>query len=130
MGTRLLSRVIANQSQCKKIPSHSGLFLYSYLCRTMGYKRRTIMAGERRSEHIGARVVLNGWIDSNRDLGGVLFFDLRDRSGKTQCIVRPTDETQFLYETARKLRSEHVVAAGGTVRRRENPNPRIPTGEI
>jgi aspartyl-tRNA synthetase len=88
------------------------------------------MAGDLRSHHIGEQVVLNGWVDSNRDLGGVLFFDVRDRSGKAQCVVRPTEETKSVYEKARSLRSEFVVSAAGTVHRRENPNSKIPTGEI
>ncbi len=88
------------------------------------------MAGELSSQHIGERVVLSGWVDSNRDLGGLLFFDLRDRTGKSQCVVQPTDETALLYEIARKLRSEFVVNVEGVVRKRENPNPKIPTGEI
>ncbi|MFI5202632.1 MAG: aspartate--tRNA ligase [Candidatus Kapaibacterium sp.] len=92
------------------------------------------MAGELRREHIGQRVVLNGWVDGVRDMGGVLFFDVRDRAGKAQCITRPqgdgTDVSDRTYETARKLRSEFVVAAGGLVRARENPNPKLPTGEV
>jgi len=115
------------------------------------------MAGELRKEHIGERVVLNGWVDGVRDMGGVLFFDVRDRSGKAQCILRPqsdgtnltdgTNETKpslstastestastkstAPYETARKLRSEFVIAAAGLVRHRESPNPKLPTGEV
>ena len=88
------------------------------------------MAGELTALHIGERVVLSGWIDSNRDLGGLLFFDLRDRTGKSQCVVHPTEETAKLYEIARKLRSEFVVWIEGVVRRRENPNPKIPSGEV
>ena len=101
----------------------------------MSFQRRTIMAGELRAEHIGQRVVLNGWVDGVRDMGGVLFFDVRDRSGKAQCVIRPVQstastESRTLYETARKLRSEFVVAVAGIARRRENSNPKIPTGEI
>src|ERR1017187_3618251 len=100
----------------------------------MSYRPRTIVAGELRSEHIGQQVLLNGWVDGVRDMGGVLFFDVRDRSGKSQCVVRPqangTDLSNGTYETARKLRSEFVVAVGGLVKQRENPNPKLPTGEI
>jgi aspartyl-tRNA synthetase len=100
----------------------------------MAFERRTMMAGELRKEHIGQRVVLNGWVDGVRDMGGVLFFDIRDRSGKSQCVIKPllsaSTESTTLYETARKLRSEFVVAVGGSVQLRENPNPKLPTGEI
>ncbi len=93
------------------------------------------MAGELRKEQIGTRVVLNGWVDGVRDMGGVLFFDVRDRTGKSQCVLRPnaaggTNSPNRPYETARKLRNEFVIAAAGDVRRRESPNPKLPTGEI
>ncbi|MDP4199160.1 MAG: aspartate--tRNA ligase [Bacteroidota bacterium] len=88
------------------------------------------MAGELRQSNIGEQVVLNGWIASARDLGGVLFFDVRDRSGKCQCVIQPDAETSSLYEEGRVLRSEFVIAVQGTVRQRENPNPKLPTGEI
>ncbi|HZK77186.1 MAG TPA: aspartate--tRNA ligase, partial [Candidatus Kapabacteria bacterium] len=106
----------------------------------MSFERRTIMAGELRKEHEGQRVVLNGWVDGVRDMGGVLFFDVRDRSGKAQCIARPsshrtdlsdpTDSADRSNETARKLRNEFVVAVGGLVQQRENPNSKLPTGEV
>ncbi len=94
------------------------------------------MAGELRPENIGETVILNGWVASARDLGGVLFFDVRDRSGKCQCVTQPFGEGEgitplnSLYEEGRKLRSEFVVAVGGLVRQRSNPNPKMPTGEI
>lgn len=88
------------------------------------------MAGELRQSHIGQRVVLNGWVDSNRDLGGLLFFDVRDRAGKAQCVVEPSTESTPVYEKARQLRSEFVVSVEGIIRQRERPNSRIPTGEV
>src|SRR5579872_7263031 len=104
----------------------------------MSFQRRSIMSGELRAEHIGQHVVLNGWVDGVRDMGGVLFFDIRDRSGKAQCVIKPSlsivsapsAASTATYETARKLRSEFVVAVGGSVRLRENPNPKLPTGEV
>src|SRR5579883_2531548 len=96
----------------------------------MSYKRRTVMAGELRASDIGKRVVLNGWVDGHRDMGGVLFFDVRDRSGKSQCVIRPSTGSAQLYESAKKLRSEFVVSVEGVVQKRESPNSRIPTGEI
>lgn len=88
------------------------------------------MAGELRQSHIGERVILNGWVDSNRDLGGLLFFDVRDRAGKAQCVVEPSTESTPVYDKARQLRSEFVVAVEGVVRQRERPNSRITTGEV
>jgi aspartyl-tRNA synthetase len=96
----------------------------------MNIPQRTHYAGEVRSSEIGNRVIINAWVESNRDLGGLLFFDVRDRSGVLQCVVEPTEETMFLYEESKKLRSEFVVSVEGVIRKRSNPNPKIPTGEI
>src|SRR5947209_762180 len=96
----------------------------------MNIPQRTHYAGELRGEHIGKKVTINGWISSHRDLGGLLFLDIRDRSGIVQSIVEPSDSTMFLYEEGKKLRSEFVVSIEGIIRRRSNPNPKIPTGEI
>jgi len=95
----------------------------------MQFKQRTQMAGSLRAANIGERVVLNGWIDGNRDLGGWLFFDLRDRAGKAQCVVDP-NATPEVYSVARGLRSEYVVSAEGVVRQREKTNPKMPTGDV
>ncbi len=100
----------------------------------MSFERRTHMAGDIRSAHIGQRVVLKGWVDGVRDMGGVMFLDVRDRSGKAQCIVRPqgnaTDPSDRTYELARKLRNEFVISVAGVVRERSNKNPKLPTGDI
>ncbi|MEI8133938.1 MAG: aspartate--tRNA ligase [bacterium] len=96
----------------------------------MNTPQRTHYAGELRSEHIGSHVIINGWINSNRDMGGLLFLDVRDRAGIVQCVVEPSDATMFLYEEGKKLRSEFVVCIEGSVRARSNPNPKIPTGQI
>src|SRR2546423_527211 len=96
----------------------------------MNIPQRTHYAGELRGEHIGKTVTINGWIDSNRDLGGLLFLDIRDRTGLAQCIVVPSDATMLFYEEGKKLRSEFVVSIEGTIRQRSNPNPKIPTGQI
>src|SRR5437868_15411159 len=76
----------------------------------MNIPQRTHYAGMLRSEHIGQTVTINGWISSHRDLGGLLFLDIRDREGITQCIVEPSDATMYLYEEGKKLRSEFVVS--------------------
>jgi aspartyl-tRNA synthetase len=96
----------------------------------MNIPHRTHYSGELRAEHIGQQVIINGWINSQRDMGGLLFFDIRDRSGIVQCIVEPNDTTMFLYEEGKKLRSEFVVSVEGVIRQRSNPNSKIPTGQI
>lgn len=95
----------------------------------MKFKQRTQLAGSLRASNVGERVILNGWVDGNRDLGGWLFFDLRDRAGKVQCVVDPT-ATQEVYAKAKTLRSEYVVSVEGVVRNREKVNPKMETGEI
>jgi len=97
----------------------------------MKFKRRTHTCGELREENIGEKIVLNGWIDTRRDLGGVIFIDLRDRYGITQVIFEPTYNIEMHAEGS-KLRSEFVVAIEGTVRKRpaDTENVKLPTGMI
>lgn len=92
--------------------------------------QRTHYAGALDASQVGTRIVVNGWINSHRDLGSLLFFDVRDRFGVVQCVVEPTPETMFLYEEGKGLRSEFVVSIEGTLRKRSNPNPKIATGEV
>ena len=89
------------------------------------------MCGELRPEHTGARVVLLGWVNRRRDLGNVIFIDIRDRSGMTQ-LVFDKGENAAVHEKASDLRSEYVIAAIGKVRRRDpdTVNKNIATGEI
>src|SRR6476620_867561 len=96
----------------------------------MQFRQRTHYAGILRSANIGEKIVVNGWVDGNRDLGGLLFFDVRDRSGKLQCVIEPTAETDMLYEQGRTLRSEFVVSVEGTLRQREKPNAKMATGDV
>jgi aspartyl-tRNA synthetase len=97
----------------------------------LGDLRRTHMCGELRPEHTGARVVLLGWVNRRRDLGNVIFIDIRDRSGMTQ-LVFDKGENAGVHEKASGLRSEYVIAAIGKVRRRDadTVNKNIATGEI
>src|ERR1700729_666104 len=88
------------------------------------------MCGELRAEHAGQNVVLMGWVNRRRDHGGLIFLDLRDRSGITQVVV--DEKVGAAHDKANAARPEYVVAVKGHVRRRgaglENPN--MPTGEI
>ena len=77
-------------------------------------------------------MTLTGWVHSRRDLGGLIFIDVRDREGRTQTVFDPSDLPKELFEQAAALRSECVVAVTGKVRARPagTNNPKIPTGEI
>ncbi|MCW5553540.1 MAG: aspartate--tRNA ligase [Verrucomicrobiae bacterium] len=94
--------------------------------------KRTHHCNELRPAHIGQTVKLTGWVHSRRDLGGVLFLDVRDREGRTQTVFDPSDLPKELFERAAALRSECVVAVSGKVRQRPEGtnNPKIATGEI
>ncbi|MBM2813249.1 MAG: aspartyl-tRNA synthetase [Ignavibacteria bacterium] len=93
------------------------------------FQKRTHNCGSLRTEDSGEKVILNGWVATVRDLGGLFFIDLRDRYGITQLFIHPED-SPALVERARQLKSEFVIWASGTVCMRENPNPKIPTGLI
>lgn len=95
----------------------------------MGFLKRTVTCGQLREQDAGRAVVLNGWIARNRDLGGIIFIDLRDRYGITQVVVEPHNQPE-LAEFAKSLNPESVVAVQGVVRLRSNPNPKLPTGLI
>ena len=91
--------------------------------------KRTKYCGEFRTEDIGKRVTVNGWVQRQRDLGGLIFIDLRDRTGVVQLAF--DDETdKAIFDTAFGIRSEWVLCAKGTVRQRSSVNKNIPTGEI
>ncbi len=92
--------------------------------------KRTHTCGDLNIEHEGEEVVLNGWVDTRRDLGGVIFIDLRDRYGITQIVFREEDDE--LHSRAEELRREYVVGVKGVVEARsdENVNPDLQTGEI
>src|SRR6476619_7441467 len=90
---------------------------------------RTKTCGELRKENVGQTVRLSGWVHRVRDLGGVLFIDLRDHYGITQCVVDPDSPA---FSTAEKLRSEWVVRIEGDVRVRPEgtDNAELPTGKV
>src|SRR5450756_2317365 len=94
--------------------------------------KRTHHCSELRPAHIGQTVTLSGWVHSRRDLGGLIFIDIRDREGRTQTVFDPSDLPKELFERAAALRSECVIQVTGQVRRRPEGtlNPKVPTGEV
>lgn len=90
---------------------------------------RSHTCGELRSEHIGSEVVLSGWVQRSRDLGGMTFVDLRDRYGITQLAFNMEVDAD-LCAKARELGREFVIKLNGKVTERESKNKHIPTGEI
>jgi len=97
----------------------------------MFFNKRTHTCGELGESNIGQSVVLNGWVDTRRDLGGLIFIDLRDRYGITQVVFEP-NFSEEAHNLAKDLRSEYVISVEGTVRIRppETDNPALPTGHI
>ncbi|MCX7783262.1 MAG: OB-fold nucleic acid binding domain-containing protein, partial [Meiothermus sp.] len=91
--------------------------------------RRTLYCGHLREQHAGKKVVLEGWVNRRRDLGGLIFIDLRDREGIVQVIVNPDSPC---FAEADRVRSEWVVRVEGVVRSRpaEQVNPKLSTGAV
>ena len=94
--------------------------------------KRTHHCNELRPLHIGQTVTLSGWVHSRRDLGGLIFIDIRDREGRTQTVFDPSDLPKELFDSAAALRSECVVSLTGKVRHRPagTNNAKIQTGEV
>ena len=97
----------------------------------MDFKTRTHTCGDLREINIKENVVLNGWVDTRRDLGGLIFIDLRDRYGITQVVFEPNFNKEA-HELAGNLRSEYVISIEGKVRKRPEgtENPSLSTGQI
>jgi aspartyl-tRNA synthetase len=97
----------------------------------LGNLQRTHMCGELRASDAGSSVVLMGWINRRRDLGNLIFLDLRDRTGITQVVITAEAGAE-LHKKAESLRSEYVIAVIGRVKLRDAStiNPNIPTGEV
>src|SRR5512146_3317243 len=96
----------------------------------MKFERRTHTCGELRENNAGENVVLNGWVDRRRDLGGLVFIWLRDRYGLTQIAFEPGNKESF--EIEKDIRSEFVISVEGEVRRRPDDavNTELVTGKI
>jgi len=94
--------------------------------------KRTHHCNQLRLENAGEVVTLSGWVHSCRDLGGVIFLDIRDREGRTQAVFDPQETNPELVGQASKLRSESVISVSGKVRQRpaDTANPKIPTGDV
>lgn len=95
-------------------------------------EQRTGYCGDIRTSQVGEQVLLKGWVHRRRDHGGVIFVDLRDRTGICQVVLSPETLAADVFEQAHQLRDEYVLAVRGTVRRRPEGtvNPNLPTGEI
>ena len=101
------------------------------MAETLGDLARTHYCGVLREEHVGQTVTLMGWVATRRDLGGVVFLDLRDREGLCQVVARP-EISAAAHAAADHVRSEYVLAVVGEVVRRspETLNPKLPTGLV
>lgn len=87
-------------------------------------------AGRVRSEHIGSELTLKGWVGRRRDLGGLIFIDLRDREGIMQLVINPAEVSADVMATAESLRNEFVIEVTGQVSAREQVNDKLPTGAV
>lgn len=87
-------------------------------------------AGHVREEHIGRTIVLKGWVSRRRDLGGLIFIDLRDREGVMQLVINPEDVSGDVMATAERLRSEYVIEVEGSVEARHQANDKLATGAV
>ncbi|MEK7678098.1 MAG: aspartate--tRNA ligase [Verrucomicrobiota bacterium] len=94
--------------------------------------KRTHHCSELRPAHVGQTVTLSGWVHSRRDLGGLIFIDIRDREGRTQTVFDPSDLPREVFDRAASLRSESVISVTGKVRQRPSGtiNPKIASGEV
>jgi len=87
-------------------------------------------AGRVREEHIGQEITLKGWVARRRDLGGLIFIDLRDREGIMQLVINPEKVSAEVMVTAESLRSEYVIEVTGQVAAREQANDKLATGAV
>lgn len=92
--------------------------------------KRSMYAGRVRSEHVGQEITLKGWVSRRRDLGGLIFIDLRDREGIMQLVINPENVDKEVMEIAESLRSEYVIEVTGKVEARTQANDKLATGAV
>lgn len=92
--------------------------------------KRSMYAGCVRSEHVGQEITLKGWVARRRDLGGLIFIDLRDREGIMQLVINPEQASPETVALAESLRSEYVIEVTGLVAAREQANDKLATGAV
>ena len=92
--------------------------------------KRSMYAGRVRMEHVGQEITLKGWVARRRDLGGLIFIDLRDREGIMQLVINPETVSKDVMGTAESLRSEFVIEVTGQVVAREQANDKLATGAV
>ena len=92
--------------------------------------KRSMYAGRVREEHIGQEITLKGWVARRRDLGGLIFIDLRDREGIMQLVINPEKVSAEVMATTESLRSEYVIEVTGQVAAREQANDKLATGAV
>ena len=92
--------------------------------------KRSMYAGRVREEYVGTHITLKGWVSRRRDLGGLIFIDLRDREGIMQLVINPETVSAEVMATAESIRSEYVLEVTGLVEAREQANPNLPTGAV
>lgn len=92
--------------------------------------KRSMYAGRVRSEHVGQEITLKGWVSRRRDLGGLIFIDLRDREGIMQLVINPENVDKEVMETTESLRSEYVIEVTGKVEARTQANDKLATGAV
>ncbi|VTS48397.1 aspartyl-tRNA synthetase [Streptococcus anginosus] len=92
--------------------------------------KRSMYAGRVRSEHVGQKITLKGWVSRRRDLGGLIFIDLRDREGIMQLVINPENVAKEVMEIAESLRSEYVIEVTGKVEARTQANDKLATGAV
>ena len=91
---------------------------------------RSMYAGRVRSEHNGCEITLKGWVGRRRDLGGLIFIDLRDREGIMQLVINPGEVSSDVMAIAESLRNEYVIEVTGTVEARQQANDNLATGAV
>lgn len=91
--------------------------------------KRTIMCGELRESHLDNKITVMGWVQRKRNLGGLIFVDLRDRTGVLQ-VVFGEEINKEAFQKADTVKSEYCIAVTGTIVKRESPNKELPTGMV